>query len=363
MDPARRPLLATVAKRAALAASGVLAALVILEAVVRLSGWAPVPQPVKEGRTLKPSPDPELIFLNRPNSRQTLTFVDRPGAPPRAVVHSINARGWRGPDAERHKQPGTWRIACLGDSYTFGYGVNDDETWPAALQRELDRAPSDRRIEVMNFAVPAYETEQEIALLEKHVMHFEPDVVLLAWCLNDPALRGAGEGFELGRPPFLIRALHPQSEGVIAAARSVSRLLDLVADRLHRKLYPRYFGRRLAELYDDAQPGWQRSRAALVAGRDFLAARGIPFAVVLYPYLVRLEGRLASDGPYAGVAEFCRRESIPVLDLGPAFSGREVASLRVHAYDSHPSAEAHAIAAAEIARFLGEGKLLGPASR
>jgi hypothetical protein len=54
----------------------------------------------------------------------------------------LNRWGYRGPVAGR-KQPGETRVAMLGGSTTFGYGVTWDEAVPALLERELNqRAPT-----------------------------------------------------------------------------------------------------------------------------------------------------------------------------------------------------------------------------
>lgn len=350
-------------QRAGLVVAGVLLAAALLELSVRASGWRPVPLPTKEGSAIQKVEDPELRFVNRPNGVLTVRYVDRHGAPPREVVHTVNRQGMRGQPFRRDKPPGVLRIACLGDSYTFGYGVNDEETWPAALQRLLDDAGLAGPVQILNFAVPAYETEQEVALLKKRVLDFEPDLVLLAWCINDPAIRGGSVGFEIGRPPWFLYVLHPSSEGLLTRIRAHSRAVDLVADRLHRRLNPPYFATRLAGLYADTSEGWQRCQAALASARAFLEDHDVPFVLVLYPYLVRIDGQLGTQEPYRKVREFCRLESITCLDLEPAFAGQDVSVLRAHAHDTHPNGQAHEIAAAEIARFLAGAELLGATQR
>jgi hypothetical protein len=53
------------------------------------------------------------------------------------LVHppiAINSLGLRGRDAAAEKPPGAFRILCLGDSYVFGWGVDDEESFPARLE-------------------------------------------------------------------------------------------------------------------------------------------------------------------------------------------------------------------------------------
>src|SRR4051812_26327091 len=67
-------------------------------------------------------------------------LTTRDGLPwPRIVERgaTVNAMGFRGAAFAEPKRPGGYRIAVVGDSFTFGVGVGDDETLPAHLQREL----------------------------------------------------------------------------------------------------------------------------------------------------------------------------------------------------------------------------------
>lgn len=57
---------------------------------------------------------------------------------------TTNARGFRGPVLARAKPAGALRVVAVGNSSTFGWGVNDDETYPAQLEHAL-RAAAPRR--------------------------------------------------------------------------------------------------------------------------------------------------------------------------------------------------------------------------
>ena len=86
-----------------------------------------------------------------------------------------------------------FRIVVLGDSFTFGTGVSDRGTWPAALRRSLrnqrERAPELKlpACEVWNYGVEGYDTTKEIRLLRERVLPLEldPDLVVLAFFFND----------------------------------------------------------------------------------------------------------------------------------------------------------------------------------
>jgi lysophospholipase L1-like esterase len=95
------------------------------------------------------------------------------------------------------KQPGTTRIVCLGDSVTFGFRVpvvwpekptEYDPGWlpfPMLLEKELRAANPDRRIEVIDMAVPGYTSHQGLAWLRRDIDKLQPDLLIASFGWND----------------------------------------------------------------------------------------------------------------------------------------------------------------------------------
>jgi hypothetical protein len=96
---------------------------------------------------------------------------------------SINQQGNRGPAWAPTPAPGVLRIAALGDSFTFGQGVEIEDSFPAVMGRELDAAGL--KSEVLNFGVPGHATPQEVALVQDRVAAAKPDLVLIHVFAND----------------------------------------------------------------------------------------------------------------------------------------------------------------------------------
>ena len=96
------------------------------------------------------------------------------------VSYSINRSGFRGPDPVEHSPPAK-HIAVVGDSFTFGIGVNDHELFTQLMDR---RQPAVRR--VYNYSIPAFSTDQELLLAEQRVFAARPNVlVLVVYLAND----------------------------------------------------------------------------------------------------------------------------------------------------------------------------------
>jgi hypothetical protein len=118
------------------------------------------------------------VLLNDSTTRTVLDPVVgwryRPGF--ESDADRINLQGLRSsreftPDA----QPGVRRIAAFGDSFVFGSEVANDESWIAAL----DRASSD--VEVLNYGVGGFGTDQAFLLYLREGATFAPEVVLIGF--------------------------------------------------------------------------------------------------------------------------------------------------------------------------------------
>jgi hypothetical protein len=99
----------------------------------------------------------------------------------------INSDGFRGPDYPLAKAPGVVRVAVLGDSYVEAMQVAEDKTFTAVIQRQLADCPmlKGKRVEAINFGVDGYGTAQELAVLQRKVWAYSPDMVVLAIFLGN----------------------------------------------------------------------------------------------------------------------------------------------------------------------------------
>ncbi|MCF7844974.1 MAG: SGNH/GDSL hydrolase family protein [Kiritimatiellales bacterium] len=80
---------------------------------------------------------------------------------------------------EPQPKPQAPTIAVFGDSITFGYGVNDDQTLTAQMSSLLPNT------NILNTAVPGYNLEQETGVLRQKVEKLDPDLIVLVFYFND----------------------------------------------------------------------------------------------------------------------------------------------------------------------------------
>ena len=213
------------------------------------------------------------------------------------------------------------------------------------------------RVEVLNCGVNAYDTLQEVIWMEREVLAYQPDLVLLQYYVNDTAARG----LPVPAPDDAVLAFaSPHRSDWLARLRGLSRFADLVLDGLYRRRGLAVYSELRTQLYEPGHPGWVRVQDALRRARDGLAERDTAFGLVLYPFLVERHGTLTSHDAFRIVMDFCDAEGIPYLDTEPAFLAHDVDTLRVSPHDYHGNGQAHAIFAREVAAWSRDQGWLDP---
>jgi lysophospholipase L1-like esterase len=97
----------------------------------------------------------------------------------------ISSQGLRDREYTLTKPENTKRIAVLGDSIAFGWGVENNQCFPKLLEKMLNTCSKKYKYEVLNFAVPGYNLEQELIALREKVIKFNVDYALLYSNNND----------------------------------------------------------------------------------------------------------------------------------------------------------------------------------
>jgi len=96
----------------------------------------------------------------------------------------INENGFRNDvDFEYEKPRGTHRILVLGDSFTIGYEVEQDETYSSVLERYLRREGLE--VQVLNAGMSGSSTAEELVFFEHEGVKYEPDIVIIGFYWND----------------------------------------------------------------------------------------------------------------------------------------------------------------------------------
>lgn len=252
-----------------------------------------------------------------------------------------NHYDYRGPEFAEAKPDGVFRVAVLGDSFTYGNGLKQDERFSDLV----GAAVRDRGIEVLNFGFPGNNWPEHVRTLERRVLRLRPDFVLLQWGINDVEMDEDVASRPMTPPLVTNRAWHEW----LYARSALYTILNAQWIRLQllRSMGDTY-DRYMVRLYGDpASPGARRADTLM---RRFLALareRGVAVGLVLFPEAaVDLGPGYAYQFLHDRVAAVCREEGLTCVDLLPAY--RQVPdrmTLWVTPLDSHPSALANRLAA------------------
>ncbi len=329
--------------------------------------------------------DPELGWVPRPLVEGS--HIGKRGA---TSTFSTNSLGLRDAEHPLDRVENTRRIVVVGDSFTWGFGVNDGELFPDVLEELLPRT------EVVNLGVTAYALPQEVAYFKRLGVRFDPDILIVALTQNDIALLDQGlppENTEHGQ-----REGSPTPESDSDRGSAFSRLKQTIEGRsaLYRlvvdavnsnralvKLLVRIGVKDSLAGFDEMDPNispalkdypaelsaaWEAMLDDLRELRALTSEKGIRLIVALVPALQTVDARqlekslrysefetsdLDVDKPYRALVEFAGREGIEIVNPVGAFRDRLESGDELYLQrDMHFNANGHFLFASEIAMYL-----------
>jgi lysophospholipase L1-like esterase len=103
---------------------------------------------------------------------------------------SLNSQGFRDVGFSAEKPSSAFRIICLGDSWTFGANVDQEDAYPQRLGALLRQEFPEADFEVFNLGVLGYSSYQGLELLRQKVLDMHPDLVVIGFGMNDASVAG-----------------------------------------------------------------------------------------------------------------------------------------------------------------------------
>lgn len=278
----------------------------------------------------------------------------------------INSLGMRDRAVAHRKEEGVFRIAAVGDSLTYGWRVGLDDCYVKQLESLLnEKASGGRRFEVLNFGVSGYNSEQELIVVEKKVLDFDPDLVIVGFVPNDILFSTSVEALVLakhdsafGRQVLqaekLLEEYTPRkAEDVLPGWLSWSRLTCLLWQRIENTKK----GDFLVSYYRNEER-WSALSDTLRRIKTLLDREGIPAFVAIIPEDYRILFKKARQEIHEKLAAFLTGIDLAFVDLVAAYEGESVENLIINDQDPHPNAHGHSIAARAIHQALVEEELV-----
>jgi len=274
-------------------------------------------------------PDADLGFAHRPGARvRAVREVE--GRVTYDVVYTIGADGLRVTPPARGAKP----VVFFGCSYTFGDGVDDDETLPAQLVAALGG-----QADVVNRAVGGYGSHQMLRALETGRAPIPPGAHVFYQGLGDHVRRVAGKApWDDAGPRYEldgdgVRWTGPLHAPLVRPLRGIARVLA------RNGILPRrVFGYAVS---DDERELFVR---VVVRAAERVHAAGGRFTVIFW-----------DDTPDAStVADLLAARGLEVWRMTALLPGVDRAPLFLP-HDTHPGAEIHRLLAAAVAQRMQRG--------
>lgn len=263
--------------------------------------------------------------------------------------------------------PGRKRLMIVGDSYSFGFGVSNEETYAYELARMMPDW------DVMNLAVSATGTDQHYLMYERQGEKYKPNIVLMGFYLLDYN-RNTYNFRDYAKPMYV-----PQADGSLTLTHTpVSKPEDLIAQyRSGQKIiggwHYSYLSAIIGQILTDRV---KRDRSPASLGRRTLTGIMGKFAKrvrdngaipvwVVFPIVDILE---KEESKYQEISEFSQAEAkrlgMKVLDLEPTY--RDYVAKHPGAKSlwrpveigGHLSADGNKVSAQAIHAFLKDQGLL-----
>lgn len=266
---------------------------------------------------------------------------------PWCVEYRHSSKGIRDREFAPETPSGITRIAVIGDSFVFGEGVAEKDTLPRQIGHILGGT-----VECINGGQVGANTEQEVVILDNIVRETDSSRALLVFIANDITMtqklarqQHYINDLILIRDQYLKRnqAWYSGRLRLLDFASSISDIRKIKRDTI--QWYRDCYDRRLNGVNLDRM----RSRFSELAQRSDCRT-----VIVLYPLLEGFESGYPLQEIHDTVARMAQDVGLSVIDLAPAFAGRNTRSLWVHESDHHPNRIAQQIAAEAIVSMLRE---------
>jgi hypothetical protein len=307
----------------------------------------------------------ELIYFNIPGQRIRFIYDGNPRGyfgKNNEVDHITNSWGFRGGEFSTKKSAPAFRIAFLGDSFTFGEGVNFSDTYPEQVSLILNQeyASLPVRFESCNFGVGGYNTAGELFVLENVALKTNPDVVVLKYDVSEaepPLYKIEAATSGLVRIPRwyessgeLFSASLPNAP--IYKFRLPRLIWQIIRNNKQNEVMVSYY----KSLFEEKSRGWKESRDVLRRIIKLCQENRIPCYVVYFPVLYNLNDKYPFKHIDAIVKEEVEGQGAVFINLFPRLKNRNAAELWVHPADHHPNEIVHRIAAQAITEKMNGDK-------
>ncbi len=284
-----------------------------------------------------------------------------------------NKEGWRDDEHTIEKPADTFRIACIGDSYTVNLEVQMNENYPKRLEQILKESVSPN-IEILNFSIDGTTTGAHYVMLTDYALKYKPDMIIHSFHDSDIRDIRIGKYYRQGYKNMIIQY---QTQAELEESKQIidSQFYNGWAPLKHYILKNSYLSRVLFYLMGikwphsymiDIHPAKMiltEEQAYDKAGKlikDFKAAAdklNIPYVIAFLHYedAIRQEGH----NPYLSkLKDVIDENNIYYVETYQVFKDNVDKKKLYWKYDAHITPEGCNLIAQTVADYLKQNNLL-----
>jgi len=309
-----------------------------------------------------------------------------------SYTQRVNKLGLRGRETTVKKPANVYRILTLGDSFTMGKGVEENETFSVQLEAMLNGSPGSsckaKKVEVLNGGVDSYAPILSNVELRRDLAQLEPDLIIHNLDNSDLVQEAAYR-----------HVATFAADGSVLAVPNVGRTAS-VTDRLHDWITQHLFFTRALLYYASKRFGgneisvrsvateanreivahtlagdttprdaqWRDIFASIDSIRAFSASKGSEYVLSIYPwghqvsatewlpgrYEYLSEGDVPSDRSHDTVRRMAAEHGIELADMFPVFRAYKGKEKLYFDHDAHWTRTGQHLMAEGLADYLGK---------
>lgn len=252
------------------------------------------------------------------------------------------------------KAPGTFRIAVVGDSFSFAPFMQFTDAFPKKLEQMLNLNDSSTKAQVINYGVPAYSTSHEVPKVAQAIKE-QSDLIILQITLNDPEYK----------PITPIGITNFTNFGPMQPGASTQKLfahwhtLAFVAQRLHNSQTYRDYINYFNNLYDNPKT-WGPFKKAMGKIAKSCSKSNTRIVAVVFPLFgLPLDASYPFYPIHKKIDDLLTTLNVPHMDLSEYYKGIPLERLQViPGIDRHPNEIGHRIAAERIYDYLAQNNFI-----
>lgn len=254
-----------------------------------------------------------------------------------------NSMGLR--DKEYEFKHDTYRILALGDSFTYGSGLRNQNSWPKKTETFL-HSKGFNNLEILNGGRPGTDTISQYKLFERFTSKYEPDMVVMGFIINDCTNICSTCGAVNLKNKF---------EEKIKSKQQIKSYLFRYIELTYLKY--KLTRETIAEYslpYENNSHEFQQCKEGFLKFKNASEQNDFELIVIIYPMLIQLNENYPFREIHKTMEDFLDSEGIKVYDLTPEFYNYNNKDLWLSWYDSHPNIMANEIAAKKISDIIKE---------